>query len=200
MLVAVGEPARAYMEPGVAEMHWIRDAAGFGAVAGLVRPGDAVLVKASRAVGLEGIPAAMLTRTLPFKILQMRGVTLVLYEEFNNWRQIFTDGRPLPNDPQPAWLGYSVGSWDGETFVVKSEGFNDKSWLDAGGSPHTEALRTTERLRRTDFGHMEITFTFEDPRTFTKPWSVTTKFNLLPDTDLLEHHCDNEKWLGKTRP
>ena len=148
----------------------------------------------------HGIPAAMLTRTLPFKILQMRGVTLVLYEEFNNWRQIFTDGRPLPNDPQPAWLGYSVGSWDGETFVVKSEGFNDKSWLDAGGSPHTEALRTTERLRRTDFGHMEITFTFEDPKTFTKPWSVTTKFNLLPDTELLEHHCDNEKWLGKTRP
>ena len=146
----------------------------------------------------HGIPAAMLTRTLPFKILQMRGVTLVLYEEFNNWRQIFTDGRPLPTDPQPAWLGYSVGSWDGETFVVKSEGFNDKSLLDAGGSPHTEALRTTERLRRTDFGHMEITFTFEDPKTFTKPWSVTTKFNLLPDTDLLEHHCDNEKWLAKT--
>ena len=148
----------------------------------------------------HGIPAAMLTRTLPFKILQMRGVTVVLYEEFNNWRQIFTDGRPLPNDPQPAWLGYSVGSWDGETFVVKSEGFNDKSWLDAGGTPHTEALRTTERLRRIDVGHMEITFTFEDPKTFTKPWSVTVKFNLLPDTELLEHHCDNEKWVGKTRP
>jgi hypothetical protein len=81
----------------------------------------------------HGIPDAMLTRTLPFKIFQMRSVTVILYEEFNNWRQIFTDGRPLPKDPQPAWLGYSVGSWDGETFIVETTGFNDKSWLDAGG-------------------------------------------------------------------
>ena len=145
----------------------------------------------------HGIPDAMLTRTLPFKIMQMRGVTVILYEEFNNWRQIFTDGRPLPKDPQPAWLGYSVGSWTGETFVVETAGFNDRSWLDAGGTPHTEGLRTTERLRRIDTGHMEITFTFDDPKTFTKPWSATVKFNLLPDTELLEHHCDNEKWVGK---
>jgi len=142
----------------------------------------------------HGIPDAMLTRELPFKILQTAGVTIILYEEFNNWRQVFTDGRPLPVDPQPAWLGYSVGSWDGDTFVIATGGFNDKSWLDAGGTPHTEALRTTERLRRIDFGHMEIEFTFDDPRTFTKPWSTTVKFNLLPDTDLLEFHCDNEKW------
>lgn len=148
----------------------------------------------------HGIPDAMLTRTLPFKILQMPGVTVILYEEFNNWRQIFTDGRPLPRDPQPAWLGYSVGSWDGDTFVIETAGFNDKSWLDAGGTPHTEALRTTERLRRIDVGHMEITFTFDDPKTFTRPWSATVRFNLLPDTELLEHHCDNEKWVAKTRP
>jgi len=148
----------------------------------------------------HGIPDAMLTRTLPFKIMQMRGVTVILYEEFNNWRQVFTDGRPLPNDPQPAWLGYSVGSWDGETFVIETAGFNDRSWLDGGGTPHTEALRTTERLRRIDAGHMEITFRFDDPKTFTKPWSATVKFNLLPDTELLEHHCDNEKWVGKPRP
>jgi hypothetical protein len=148
----------------------------------------------------HGIPDAMLTRTLPFKILQTPGVTLILYEEFNNWRQVFTDGRPLPKDPQPAWLGYSVGSWDGETLVIETAGFNDKSWLDAGGTPHTEALRTTERLRRTDFGHMQITFTFDDPKTFTRPWSATAQFNLLADTELLEHHCDNEKWLEKSRP
>jgi len=142
----------------------------------------------------------MLTRTLPFKIMQMRGATVILYEEFNNWRQIFTDGRPLPKDPQPAWLGYSVGSWNGETFVIETAGFNDRSWLDAGGTPHTEALRTTERLRRIDTGHMEITFTFDDPKAFTKPWSATVSFNLLPDTELREHHCDNEKWVGKPRP
>jgi hypothetical protein len=69
-----------------------------------------------------------------------------------------------------------------------------------GATPHTEALRTTERLRRLDFGHMEITFTFDDPKTFTTPWSATAKFNLLADTELLEHHCENEKWVGRTRP
>jgi hypothetical protein len=148
----------------------------------------------------HGIPDAMLTRTLPFKMIQTPGVTIILYEEFNNWRQVFTDGRPLPQDPQTAWLGYSVGSWDGDTFVVRTAGFNDKSWLDAGGTPHTEALRTTERLRRTDFGHLEIEFTFDDPKTFTRPWSALVKFNLLPDTELLEHHCDNEKWVEKSRP
>ena len=100
-------------------------------------------------------------------------------------------------DPQPAWLGYSVGRWDSDTFVIETAGFNDKSWLDASGTPHTEALRTTERLRRTDFGHMEIQFSFDDPKTFTRPWSTTIRFNLLPDTDLLEHQCDNEKWSSR---
>ena len=145
----------------------------------------------------HGIPDAMLTRTLPFKVVQTPGVTIILYEEFNNWRQVFTDGRALPEDPNPAWLGYSVGRWDGDTFVIDSSGFNDKSWLDATGTPHSEALRTTERLRRTDFGHLEIQFSFDDPKTFTRPWSTTVKFNLLPDTDLLEHFCDNEKWASR---
>jgi hypothetical protein len=147
----------------------------------------------------HGIPDAMLTRTLPVKIVQNTGLTIVLYEEFNNWRQIFTDGRRLPVDPQPAWLGYSVGAWEGDTFVVHTAGFNDKSWLDAGGTPHSDALRTTERFRRIDFGNMEIRFTFDDVKTFTAPWSATVRVNLLPDTDLLEHHCDNEKWVVKSR-
>lgn len=145
----------------------------------------------------HGIPDAMLTATLPFKIVQHPGLTIVLFEEFNNWRQVFTDGRALPTDPQPAWLGYSVGRWDAETFVIETAGFNDKSWLDAGGTPHSDALRTVERLRRIDFGHMEIEFRFDDPKTFTEPWSATVPFHLLPDTDLLEHHCDNEKWVEK---
>jgi hypothetical protein len=148
----------------------------------------------------HGIPDAMLTRTLPFKIVQSPGLTIILFEEFNNWRQVFTDGRALPVDPQPAWMGYSIGRWERDTFVVETAGFNDKSWLDAGGTPHTEALRTTERFRRTDFGHMEVTFTFDDPKTFTAPWSAATKFILLPDTELLDHQCDNEKWMEKSRP
>lgn len=147
----------------------------------------------------HGIPDAMLTRTLPFKLAQSPGLTIILFEEFNNWRQVFSDGRPLPVDPQPAWLGYSIGRWDGDTFVIETAGFNDKSWLDAGGTPHTDALRTTERFRRLDFGHMSLVVTFDDPKTFTRPWSATVQFNLLPDTDLLEHHCDNEKWVGQGR-
>jgi hypothetical protein len=147
----------------------------------------------------HGIPDAMLTRTLPFKIVQSPALTIILFEEFNNWRQVFTDGRPLPVDPQPAWLGYSIGRWDRDTFVIETAGFNDRSWLDANGMPHSEALRTIERLRRIDFGHMEAEFTFDDPKTFTRRWWVNVKFNLLPDTDLLEHHCDNEKWMSKPR-
>ena len=145
----------------------------------------------------HGIPDAMLTYTLPFKLVQNTGETIVLYEEFNHWRQIFTDGRPLPEDPNPNWLGYSIGRWDADTFVVTSAGFNDKSWLDAGGMPHSDALRTTERFRRVDFGHMEAEFTFDDPKVYTGPWSATVRFHVLPDTDLLEHFCDNEKWSSR---
>ena len=83
--------------------------------------------------------------------------------------------------------------------MIETAGFNDRSWLDANGLPHTDALRTTERLRRIDFGHMEAEFTFDDPKAFTKPWSVKVRFDLQPDTDLLEHHCDNEKWIEKSR-
>jgi len=146
----------------------------------------------------HGIPDAMLTHTLPFKIVHTPGVTIILFEEFNNWRQVFTDGRSLPVDPQPTWLGYSVGAWEGDAFVIRSSGFNDLSWLDATGMPHTDALQTTERLRRTDFGHMQIEFTFDDPKAYTRPWSATVKFNLLADTDLLEFQCDNEKWGTRT--
>jgi len=142
----------------------------------------------------HGIPDAMLTRTLPFKFVQTPGVTIILFEEFNNWRQVFTDGRPLPEDADPTWLGSSIGRWEKDEFVIETAGFNDKSWLDAGGTPHTESLRTIERLRRRDFGHMDIEFTFDDPKTFTRPWSQTVTFVLLADTDLLESHCDNNKW------
>jgi hypothetical protein len=146
----------------------------------------------------HGIPNAMLTRTLPFKIAQMPALTIILFEEFNNWRQIFTDARALPEDPQPAWLGYSIGQWEDDTFIVETAGFNDRSWLDASGMPHSEALHTTERFRRIDFGHLELRVTLDDSRAFTRPWSVTLKFNLQPDTELLEHHCENEKWSSRS--
>ena len=139
----------------------------------------------------HGIPDAM--TTAPFRLVQTPGITFVLYEEFNHYRQIFTDGRPFPKDPTPAWFGYSIGKWVGSTFVVDSQGFNDQTWLDDYGHPHTDALHTTERFRRTDFGHMELQITVDDPKAYSKPWSATLNFKLLPDTELIEDVCDNEQ-------
>jgi hypothetical protein len=138
----------------------------------------------------------MLRPSLPFKIVQARGVTVILLEEFVNWRQILTDGRSLPPATQPAWYGYSIGRWNGDAFVVTTAGFNDQTWLDGSGLPHSEELRLTERFRRLDYGHMEIDYTFEDSKAFTRPWSTTVKFELQVDTDLMDHQCENQKWSG----
>jgi hypothetical protein len=97
-----------------------------------------------------------------FKIVQTPGLLVILYEHQIIYRQIFTDGRKLPADPFPSWMGYSVGRWEGNTLVVESAGFNDKTWLDLGGHPHSEALRVTERFQRRDFGHMRLEVTFDD--------------------------------------
>jgi hypothetical protein len=125
----------------------------------------------------------------PFRIYQLSGVTLVLYEAVHSYRQIFTDGRELPKDPNPAWLGYSVGKSEGNDFVVTSSGFNDEVWLDNNGHPATSQLRVTERFRRKDFGHMDIEITIDDVKAYTKPWSITLPLTLLPDTELLEYMC-----------
>jgi hypothetical protein len=131
----------------------------------------------------------------PFKILNTpSGIVVVLYEAVHAYRQIFTDGRPLPKDPNPNWLGYSIGHWEGDTFVVESAGFNDNVWLDNNGHPATESLRVTERFRRKDFGHMSIDITIDDPKAYTKPWNVTLPLVLQPDTEMLEYICpENEK-------
>jgi hypothetical protein len=139
----------------------------------------------------HSIPDAMVVGN--FKIIQDPGLTLILYEEFARFRQIFTDGRAAPEDPNPAWFGYSTGKWDQGAFVVDTVGFNDRSWLDDTGHPHTEAMHTIERFRRTDFGHMDLELTIEDPKAYTQPWSVNVPFVLLPDTELIEDVCDNEK-------
>jgi hypothetical protein len=140
----------------------------------------------------HGIPDAMLPGAL-FKFIETPGVTLLLYEEFNHYRQIFTDGRPFPDDPQPTWFGYSVGRWEGDTFVVETRGFNDQTWLDDSGHPHTEAMHTTERFRRKDFGHMDLIVMIDDAKAYAKPWSVSIPLQLLPDTELIEDVCDNER-------
>ncbi|MET0166551.1 MAG: hypothetical protein ABW318_16295, partial [Vicinamibacterales bacterium] len=93
----------------------------------------------------------------------------------------------------PTWLGHSVARWDGDTLVVDTTGFVDETWLDFRGHPATDALHLVERYRRTDFGHLQIQFTIDDPKAYVKPWNVTMSFDLLPDTELIEHICENEK-------
>jgi uncharacterized protein DUF3471 len=128
------------------------------------------------------------------RMIQTPGLIAIHYESPNSpHRVIFTDGRELPKDPNPAWLGYSVGHWEQDTLVVNSNGFNDKGWLDVGGYPQTESLKLTERFRRRDFGHMELEVTFDDPKTFKKPFTLKTEKTLVVDTELLEDICDNER-------
>jgi hypothetical protein len=134
---------------------------------------------------------------VPFKFLHTAS-TLAMLPEGGPYRQILIDGRALPDDPQPSWIGYSVGRWDGNTMVVESAGFNDLTWLDYGGHPHTEALRTTERFTRKDFGHMEIQITFSDPKAYTRPWTITLQAELMADTELIEYVCnENDKSTGR---
>jgi len=130
----------------------------------------------------------------PYKIVQTPGMMVMIYERDTTFRQVYTDGRKLPVDPQPAWMGYSAGKWDGDVLVVDTVGLNDRSWLDARGHTHSDALHLTERFHRLDFGHMEEQITIDDPKTFTKPFTIKLKQHLLADTDLLESFCvENEK-------
>ena len=127
------------------------------------------------------------------RIVQTPALILMLYESPNSpHRTVFMDGRDLPKDPNPTWLGYSVGRWEGDTLIVTTAGFNDKGWLDSAGHSQTESLRVTERLRRRDFGHMEFETTIDDPKVFTRPFTVKRERLLAPDTDLLEDVCENE--------
>jgi len=130
----------------------------------------------------------------PFKIVEIPGEVIILHEGFTIYRQIFTDGRPLPKDPVPAWLGYSIGRWEGDALVVETIGINGSTWMDNAGHPHSEELHLTERFRRRDFGHLEIQMTFNDPKAYTKPWTITEQATYKPDDELLEYVCsENNK-------
>jgi hypothetical protein len=128
------------------------------------------------------------------KFVQVPGLLVMLDEMNAGYRQIFTDGRPLPKDPVPAWNGWSSAVWTGDTLVVTSNGFRDDLWLDIAGSPLTEAATTVERIRRPDYGHLEIELTVDDPKAYTKPWTVHLKQQIVVDTDLVDEIClENEK-------
>ena len=128
------------------------------------------------------------------KFVQTPGLLVMLNEMNAGYRQVFLDGRPLPQDPVPSWQGYSSATWSGDTLVVNSIGFRDDIWIDWNGSVITEAAKVQERIRRTDFGHLEVGVTVDDPGAYTKPWSVTLKQRLAVDTELVDEIClENEK-------
>ncbi|HET9832361.1 MAG TPA: hypothetical protein VFP91_11645 [Vicinamibacterales bacterium] len=127
------------------------------------------------------------------RIVQSPTVIAMVYEDLTS-RQIFMDGRPLPKDPNPNFMGYSVGRWDGDTLVVESIGFNDRTWLDFGGHPHTEALKTTERIKRTTFGRLDIEVELDDRALYTRPFTVPLHAEFVADTEMLEYVCnENQK-------
>jgi hypothetical protein len=135
------------------------------------------------------------THPQPRKIVQTPAVMLMLYEGNAGIRQIFLDGRPLPpRDAQPWWFGYTTAAWEGDTLVARTSGFRDGGWLDVNGSPLTDAATVTERFIRPDFGHLVIDITVDDPKAYTRPWSVRVNHDLMLNTDLIEFICnENEK-------
>jgi hypothetical protein len=166
-----------------------------------MRPAGAAIFKQRAATAdpaevcttIAGFPLAGLLSE-PIKIVQAPKTTIVLYEVNSLHRQIFSDGRAFPKEFElPAFLGYSVGRWEGDVFVVETRGFNDKTPLDLIGHPHSEALHVTERFRRVDFGHMDVEMTFDDLQTYTKPFTVKVPHTLIADQDIFEMFCENEK-------
>ena len=184
-----------------AGMNLFRDI-GSGVKDGLpIRPWAAELVKKRMADNSKDNPDAHClpmgfmqfhNHPQPRKIIHTPEVTLIIYEANSGLRQIFTDGRTLPgNHAEPWWYGYSVGKWEGDTFVVETRGFIDGGWLDIIGNPLTDAAKVTERFRRVNFGDLEIEITVDDPKAYTKPWTVTVKQRIMLDTELIEFICED---------
>ena len=135
-------------------------------------------------------PPQVLILPNPWEIVQIPGRVLMFFEEQHIWREIWTDGRPLPKDPDPSWLGYSVGHWEGDTLVVETVGFNDKEWVDLYGNPRTPTTHLTERYRRLNHDTLEQQIIIEDPRVFTKPWVSPPKLHKLePGWEIAEWFC-----------
>jgi hypothetical protein len=130
------------------------------------------------------------------RMIQTPSMLVMLYEDLS-YRQIFMDGRELPTDPNPSFMGYSVGRWEGDTLVIDSVGFNGTTWLDYGGHPHSEALRMTEHIKRTDFGHLAVEVRIDDPKYYKRAWTVPSKAEFVADTDMIEYLCNENQ---KDRP
>ena len=167
------------------------------------RPWAADLLKARLAVNSKDDPDShcqplgpikMHLHPYPRRIMQTPGLLVILFERDTAYRQIFTDGRSLPIDPQPSFNGYSTGKWEGDTLVVETIGIKDGTWLDVRGTPLTDAAKITERFHRPTFGKLEIGITVDDPKAYTRPWSIQVVQSLAADTDMLEFVClENER-------
>jgi hypothetical protein len=142
-----------------------------------------------------GVPRLVAYR-LPYKIVQTPGLIVILYESGTMFRQIFVDGRTYAQDPQPTWMGYSVGRWEGDELVVETRGFNDQSWLDGAGHPHSAQMRVVERYSRRTVGEMDIAVTIDDPGAYARPLAYTQRVMFRPDTELIEFVCENAKKIG----
>jgi len=190
---------------------WTKDTPGdldyFYDLAKDLKPGDVVMTPWAAAIAQQrvarkhiddpwgyctkspGVPRIDVTPVTAFKVLQTPGVTVILYDLDTGpvFRQLHTDGRALPENPEPLERGYSIGRWDGDQLVVTTAGFRDGGWLDTQTArPHSDALRVTERFRRVTLGHMDLEITIDDPKAFEKPWTVKVPFRLVPDTELIE--------------
>ena len=174
-----------------------------------MEPGESILTPAGEAAmksraaaqrvdnvchGEYGWPVAGLLAE-PFKIVQAPKETMILYEVDGLHRQVFVDGRQFPPTFEfPAYLGYSIGRWEGDTFVVETRGFNDRTPIDGIGHPRSEAMHVTERYHRPDFGHLNTELTFDDPALYARPFTVKISYNLIPNYDIFEMFCtENEK-------
>lgn len=172
-----------------------------------LRPEGAAALKQHRSSGREFTAAYCLPSSLPatvlvlaFKMVQAPGQIVVIPGTDDPPRQIYTDGRTLPKDPEPTWTGHSVGAWQGDTLVVETVGITTRALLDGGGHPRSDAMRITERYRRRDVGHMDYEISFDDPKYYTRPFGFKTTMLLLPDTDVLEYVCTENQKRYLSRP
>jgi hypothetical protein len=196
----VEKTALAGMEPGTISKYALNILVDFKPEDALMRPEAAAVLRQRSQMdrpSLHCLPWSIPTSTLftpVHKIVQTPQLIVMMLEvDSGATRQIYTDGRSLPADMQPSWYGYSVGRWEGDTLVVETAGFNDKSWLDSMGHPHSEAMRVVERYRRRDFGHMDVETTIDDPKTYTRPFTIKVTQLLQPDTDILEYFCAEDE-------
>jgi len=172
-----------------------------------LRPEGAALLKERRDNNSKDNPEAHClpmgimqfhTQGAPRKFIQTPSVIVILYEASMGMRQIFTDGRSIPtDDPQPWFYGYSIGKWEGDTLVVETRGLRDGGWLDIVGTPLTDAATLTERFRRVSYGRMEIDITVDDPKVYTRPWTVRVNQRIMPDQELIEFVCEENQRFGK---